>query len=142
TLHAQIKSMFLLWIGLSVLASGLFVTWLLESSYRESLMNRAAKEGALAASSLEDRLSAESVQSAAKQLGRTLDARVLIVGRDGKMRGDSESDPADANRLVSHPEVRRVLRTPPEQPVSYIRKGRIHVAAPVARGGREVGALL
>ncbi len=56
TLHAQIKSMFLLWIGLSVLASGLFVTWLLENSYRESLMNRAAKEAALAVEALEKKV--------------------------------------------------------------------------------------
>ncbi len=142
TLHAQIKSMFLLWIGLSVLASGLFVTWLLESSYRESLMNRAAKEGALAASSLEEKLSGDAVQSVAEQLGRTLDARVMVMGGDGKLRGDSEGDPADANRFVEDPEVRRVLRSSPEQPVSYIREGRIHVVAPVARGGSEAGALL
>ncbi|MFS8513362.1 MAG: hypothetical protein LOD87_06530, partial [Planifilum fulgidum] len=110
TLHAQIKSMFLLWIGLSVLASGLFVTWLLENSYRESLMNRAAKEAALAVEALEKKGGA-TAQGAAEQLGRTLDARVLIVGRDGKLRGDSEKDPGDASRFVGHPEVRRVLRS-------------------------------
>jgi two-component system phosphate regulon sensor histidine kinase PhoR len=141
TLHAQIKSMFLLWIGLSVLASGLFVTWLLEKSYRDSLMDRAAKEGALVASALEEGLSGESHHKVAERFGRTLDARVMFVDREGKLLGDSQKDAGEIP-LHRHPEVRRALEQSPEQPIPYVKDGQIHVVSPVVRGAGEAGAVL
>lgn len=140
TLHAQIKSMFLLWIGLSVLVSGLFVTWLLENSYWDSLMDRAAKEGALTASAMEEKLPTDAVQDLADRFGQTLDARVIMVNREGKLLGDSQKNAGDGADLIRYPEVRRAVDSP-DKPITFVRDGHIYVAAPVAPGS-EVGVVL
>lgn len=142
TLHAQIKWKFLLWIGLSVLASGVIVTWMLENSYRDTLMNRAAREAALVASALEGKMSGNTAQRVAEQFGQTLDARVIIVGRDGKLQGDSAGKEEDAKRFVRHREVRRVLEFSSDQPVFCTWDGQIHGVAPVDRGVSGAGAVL
>ena len=73
--------------------------------------------------------------------GRTLDARVMFVDREGKLLGDSQKDAGEIP-LHRHPEVRRALEQSPEQPIPYVKDGQIHVVSPVVRGAGEAGAVL
>jgi two-component system phosphate regulon sensor histidine kinase PhoR len=138
-------------VGLSMLAAGVYLDRALEAFAVESLAGRLAS----VATVLEDearvllRHEAEvhDTQAFVTRASRRAGARVTLVAADGRVLGESERAVGDVSRIENHdsrPEVRaaldgrvgRDLRTSAttEEPLLY-------VAQPVSESGRVIGAL-
>jgi len=84
----------------------------------------------------------DNLDTLAKRLGKQINARVTIIGRDGTVLGDSEEDPATMDNHSDRPEVRQALTAGTG---SDIRRSQtlgydmMYVAAAVSLNGADVG---
>jgi two-component system phosphate regulon sensor histidine kinase PhoR len=138
-------------VGLSILAAGLYLDRALEAFAVESLAGRLASVGAVLADEartpLLDEADVRDTQAFATRAAERAGARVTLMGPGGRVMGESERSVDDLPRLESHgdrPEVRaavdggvgRDLRTSSttSQPLLY-------VAQPVTDAGRVIGVV-
>ncbi|MBI3178868.1 MAG: HAMP domain-containing protein, partial [Deltaproteobacteria bacterium] len=84
-------------------------------------------------------------QALAKDMGESAHARVTLIGRDGKVLGDSGVSMAELGKLENHkdrPEVAQALTGRPGESVRYsstVRERLLYVAEPFERDGAPAG---
>jgi len=138
-------------VGIAVLAAGLYLNHALESFAVEALQARLVTAARLlddeARALLTQNAAPGAVRAFAVRGGERSEARVTLIALDGRVLGDSEVEVAGLARLENHrdrPEVRaalaggvgRDLRTS-----ASIKAPLIYVAVPVRDAGRVAGVL-
>ncbi len=138
-------------VGVAVLAAGIYLNQALESFAVEALQARLVTAARLlddeARMLLMQHAAAGAVRGFALKAAERSESRVTLIAVDGRVLGDSEVDVPGLGRLENHrdrPEVRtalaggvgRDLRTS-----ASIKTPLLYVAVPVRDGGRIAGAL-
>jgi two-component system phosphate regulon sensor histidine kinase PhoR len=97
------------------------------------------------ASSLSENLNVTTADSLADQLGRTIQGRITIIDRNGKVVADSYESGEALLRMENHkdrPEVREALQDRAGMSVRYsytIREDMLYVASPIKAQGEIIG---
>jgi two-component system phosphate regulon sensor histidine kinase PhoR len=115
--RARLTLIFILLIGSSVLAAGLFVAQMLRDSHIEALKTNMLRELRVILVTLDwskDGTEAEQVRyytELANRLKKSADARVTYIRADGKVLGDSDHDPGDMENHLQRKEIVEAQQT-------------------------------
>jgi two-component system, OmpR family, phosphate regulon sensor histidine kinase PhoR len=139
----RLTLIFIILIGLSVAASGLFTARLLKNSYIESMRENLKREIHIVAASSDwvpqgseadqVRIYTERVDYYKKAAG----ARMTVVRADGKVLADSEHDPATMDNHLTRAEIIQARDTGYGQSIRHsdtIGEDMLYVALPVKQG--------
>ncbi|GGN91975.1 two-component system histidine kinase PnpS [Saccharibacillus kuerlensis] len=139
--RSRLTLILLLLVGISVLAAGLTMAKVFRDSHIASLEDYMAREISLleelldlpAAPEADDNLPSVFVAEA-KRLGELTDSRVTFIARDGRVLGDSLSDPAWMDNHLQREEIRTSSPGNPGHVVRYsdtLGHNMLYVAAPI-----------
>lgn len=115
--RVRLTLIFILLIGASMLAAGLFMSRMLKESHIDSLKTNMERELKVILFSLEWKQSgteAEQIQyftDLATQLKHSADARVTYIRSDGKVLGDSDYKPQEMENHLTRKEVAEAAKT-------------------------------
>jgi two-component system phosphate regulon sensor histidine kinase PhoR len=87
---------------------------------------------------------AEEIDRLTKQLGKEIDARITVIGKDGFVLGDSKEDPAKMENHAYRAEVREALQGKLGKSTRYsstVKEEMLYVAVPVVDQGKAVGVV-
>ncbi|MDO3408865.1 ATP-binding protein [Saccharibacillus sp. CPCC 101409] len=143
--RTRLTLILMLLIGVSVLAAGLTMAKVFKDSHIRSLEEYMGREISL----LEDLLELPAAPAAgeafpavfaqeAKRLGTLTDSRVTFIARDGRVVGDSLSDPALMDNHLDRQEIRTSSPGSPGHAVRYsdtLGRDMLYVAAPIQSSG-------
>ena len=140
-----------LWLFLAAAAAFLAAGWQANRSvrkvYRDQVQMELVSEAKWVAQELQNtsRLpAADRVDEQCKEWGRLTRQRVTVVFPDGRVMGDSNSDPEQMENHGNRPEIREALagRTGYSERFSdTLRRTLLYVAVPVERRGKVVAAI-
>ncbi len=138
-------------VGLSMLAAGVYLDRALEEFAVEFLAARLASAGAVledeARGLLRQRASADQAQAFVARAARATGARVTLIGADGRVIGESGRGVEDLARLDNHrdrPEVKEALEWRVGRNLrrsATLETPLLYVAQPVTDSGRVIGVL-
>lgn len=134
--RVRITSNFLFLIALSVLSTGIFVAFLLRSSYLGSLEERLFREGKLIADTIV--WNDLNLQREAELYAKKLEADVIFLSHDQRVLG-SYGEATRNKNLLHVEEIQQALQNKPVSP--KINQEELFVAIPVIRNGGVVGVL-
>lgn len=143
--RSRLTLILLLLVGISVLAAGLTMAKVFRDSHIRSLEEYMGREIAL----LEDLLVLPSspqegasipqtFAEESKRLASLTDSRVTFIARDGRVIGDSQSDPASMDNHLDREEIRTSRADAPGHAVRYsdtLGRDMLYVAAPIVSSG-------
>lgn len=133
--RAKITSNFLFLIGFSVLTTGIFVAFLLRSSYLESIEQRLYREGKLIADVIE--WNEQNLQKEAILYGEKLKADVIFLNNKYEIIGSYGVEP---NKQIAQlkTEIDKAFKN---QTVSSINNEELYSVVPIVRNHQVVGVL-
>jgi len=134
----------LLLILASIWALGFYLSDFIADTYvtnlRSHLTNQARLASKMAVPYVED--DAQGLDTLAKEVGQEIEARVTIIDRDGRVLGDSDTDPATMENHADRPEVVEGLSGTVGVSTRYsltLGYHMMYVAAPIESGGMVIG---
>ncbi|SDW96129.1 two-component system, OmpR family, phosphate regulon sensor histidine kinase PhoR [Marininema mesophilum] len=135
-----------LWLtGLSVLITGLFVSFLMKAAYTDSLGERMGKEGQLLAKSLDWESTTPGKANFRRQTrlyGQTLGAHVTLLDGKGNVLSDSHQHQEKNTDLKKIPAVKRILQKKEQGSFErVVTNNQLAVYVPVDYDGVRKGAL-
>jgi len=138
-------------IGASVLGAGLVSAIFFEKSHVEELKQNLTRELNVLMFAMDWERSGDEESlmpyytDQARRVREAADARLTFVRSDGKVLGDSESDPRDMGNHADRQEIADALRTGSGSAIRYsdtLRYNMLYVALPVKNeGGATIGVL-
>ncbi|MCS7462564.1 cell wall metabolism sensor histidine kinase WalK [Paenibacillus doosanensis] len=149
--RARLTLIFIVLIGASVLAAGLFMARMLKESHIDALKTNMERELKVILVTIDWRQSgteAEQIRYFTEQADRlkaSADARVTYIRADGKVLGDSDHDPQDMENHLSRKEVAEAMQsggfgTDMRYSVT-LQRNMLYAAVPVKEGGQIQGFL-
>lgn len=117
----------------------------IKNQYQNAEQERLTHESELVARLVGDQfdsLDAASFQSTAAYYANELNARVTLIGRDGTVLGDSESQPAEMENHATRPEVKAALGGETASDIRFsetLLSNRLYTAVPILRNGEILG---
>ncbi|UUZ93351.1 cell wall metabolism sensor histidine kinase WalK [Paenibacillus sp. P25] len=149
--RARLTLIFILLIGTSVMAAGIFVAKMLQDSHIDALITNMKRELGIILVTIDwkkDGGVEEQMRyftDQAERLKKTADARVTFIRADGKVLGDSDHDPADMENHSNRPEIIDAAKTGKfgysTRYSDTIGRNLLYVAVPVKDGGQTSGYL-
>lgn len=149
-IRTRLFMMFIVLIGSSVLAAGIFSGKMIQDNHIEAQRSNLNHEVSMIVSMIDPDMFRENQQQAveyysaqAQHYAELTDARITFVRRDGKVLGDSAYDPSQMNNHHDRPEIQELLAG--EWIGSSIRysdtlgERMMYAAAPVYHQGEQVG---
>ena len=143
-IRVRLTLAFILLIGFSVTAAGLFTGRLIEKSHMESLKESMRRELQIMLVTLEPVFQKKNadLQRLVQQLKQSADARVTFIGNDGKVLADSDHDPQTMDNHLNRTEVTDARNNGVGYSVRYsqtLGQNMLYVAVPVMDGGTVQG---
>jgi two-component system, OmpR family, phosphate regulon sensor histidine kinase PhoR len=146
-LQWRIAASYVLLIGVVLLGLGVYLIGLLREQQLGELEAQLQRQARLVADAVEYRVVSGAAASAeldplAKRLGRDIGARITLIGADGTVLGDSESDPAMMDNHGTRPEVLAALRQghgESERHSATLDQDLLYVAVPMQSNGQVIG---
>ncbi|WP_044640872.1 two-component system histidine kinase PnpS [Risungbinella massiliensis] len=135
SLRTRITSSFLILIGLSVLTTGIFVAFLLRSSYLDSLDHRLYREASLIAETVN--WNERDLPAQAILYGQKLEADLIFLSTDGRVLG-SYGEKAVIQSQRHRQEIAQALKG---KTVSNMNDEELFTALPVIRNGQILGVI-
>ncbi|QDH22576.1 two-component system histidine kinase PnpS [Saccharibacillus brassicae] len=143
--RSRLTLILLLLVGVSVLAAGLTMAKVFRDSHIHSLEEYMGREISL----LEDLLELPALpegsastpaifEDEARRLAQLTDSRVTFVDREGRVIGDSQSDPSSMDNHLDREEIRTSRPDRPGHSVRYsdtLGRDMLYVAAPIVSDG-------
>ncbi|CAM3405022.1 MULTISPECIES: two-component system histidine kinase PnpS [Saccharibacillus] len=143
--RSRLTLILLLLVGVSVLAAGLTMAKVFRDSHIHSLEEYMGREISL----LEDLLALPALpegsastpaifEDEARRLAQLTDSRVTFVDREGRVIGDSQSDPSSMDNHLDREEIRTSRPDRPGHAVRYsdtLGRDMLYVAAPIVSDG-------
>jgi two-component system phosphate regulon sensor histidine kinase PhoR len=87
---------------------------------------------------------AEEIDRLTKELGKEIDVRITVVGKDGFVLGDSKEDPSKMENHAYRAEIRQALQGEVGKSTRYsstVKEEMLYVAVPVMDQGKVVGVV-
>lgn len=143
-IRVRLTLAFILMIGFSVTAAGLFTGRLIEKSHMDSLKESMLRELQIMLVTLEPVFQKQNtdLQRLVQQLKLSADARVTFIGNDGKVLADSDHDPQTMDNHLNRTEVVDARKNGVGYSVRYsqtLGQNMLYVAVPVMAGGTVQG---
>jgi two-component system phosphate regulon sensor histidine kinase PhoR len=116
--RTRLALLFILLIGSSVLAAGVFAAFMLERSHLNALLDNMRREMRIMLSTLDGSVQHYKAGDGgffaeqARALKQSADARVTFIAADGVVLGDSDTDPRQMDNHASRAEVRQAASSP------------------------------
>ncbi|WP_210023352.1 MULTISPECIES: ATP-binding protein [unclassified Paenibacillus] len=148
--RARLTLIFIALIGSSVLIAGIFMAKMLERSHIDSLTANMERELHIMLVTMNwNRQGTESQQSRyftdmAKMLKQSADARVTFIRADGKVMGDSDSNPDQMENHLDREEIVEAASSKvgyATRHSSTVDRNLLYVAVPVIEEGQTIGFL-
>ncbi|WP_248930551.1 two-component system histidine kinase PnpS [Paenibacillus hamazuiensis] len=148
--RARLTVIFILLIGSSVLAAGIFMAKMLEDSHVEALKNNMLRELRIIRSTIDwNKAGSEDEQiryymEQARKLKDFADARVTYIRADGKVLADSDHDPQTMDNHSGRQEIIEAGKNGVGSAIRYsdtIQRNMLYVAIPLQDGGGLRGYL-
>ncbi|WP_127582846.1 two-component system histidine kinase PnpS [Paenibacillus koleovorans] len=146
--RTRLALLFIALIGGSVLAAGIFMAVMIERSKVSALEESMVREIRIMMAVVEEQngsiaeLSAAKQQELAKYLKSSAGARVTLIDAEGKVTGDSDSEPSIMDNHSNREEIREAR----ENGIGYSQRysdttnrQMLYVALPIERDGRILG---
>ena len=132
-------------IGLVLLALGVYLVSFLQAQQLRALEDQLTRQARLVAADAQHRLETDgpaSLAPLAGQLGQQAGARVTLIAADGRVLGDSDSDPATMDNHGARPEVLQALQRgsgESQRHSATLEQDLLYVAVPMEREGLILG---
>lgn len=143
----KITLAFLLVITILLGTLGIYVAKLLEKTYMDILENRLSKEAIVIADDiiLNDLYSKpDKLENRIIQFSKEISARITVIDKQGKVLGDTESNPSTLPNHLDRPEVQEALKTGmglSKRFSTTVKHDLLYVAVPIKKGDTIVGVI-
>lgn len=126
---------------------GIYVGKLLENTYLDILESRLSKEAKIISDDIFFNhlfTNPEQLQNQIKQFSQGISARITVINKDGKVLGDTESDPNSMPNHLYRPEVQNAIKEGIGQTIRYsvtLKHDMLYVAIPMKENGEIAGII-
>ncbi len=148
--RTKLTFIFITLIGLSVLASGIFVAKMVQQSHIENLRNHLLRELRIISTTVDwQRTGSESeliayYSAEVNKLKESANARITYIRADGKVLADSDTDPAQMDNHLTRPEIIEAGRNNVGEAIRFsqtTQSNMLYVAVPMKNDGAVTGYL-
>ncbi len=147
TIRWRLAVPYVLLIILAMLGLSLFLANTLRTTYENDLRSSLSAEAKLLSAAIQPYLAVNSpdpatIENLAHQYAASLHARVTIIAIDGKVLGESETNPALMENHLNRPEVKVAIDGSEASDIRYsttLKTDMLYMAGPVIANGHVIG---
>lgn len=148
--RVRLAFLFVVVIGLSVLASGLYSARMMKDSHLDALRENMLREIRIILATVEWKKGGSEGQlidyfnNKARYLKKSADARVTFIAGDGRVLGDSDHNPVQMDNHLGRKEIVEAQKTGAGTSIRYsdtVKRNMLYVAVPVGSANNPDGYL-